>query len=61
MMMPGQRAEVDAYVAAAGRKSDLERTELAKTKTGVDTGEQVGVCGVCVVVVVTRASSACLP
>lgn len=35
---PGQRAEVDAYVAAAGRKSDLERTELAKTKTGVDTG-----------------------
>ena len=35
---PGQRAAVDAYKAQAARKSDLERTELAKKKTGVFTG-----------------------
>src|SRR5947209_15375931 len=35
---PAQRAAVDAYRAEATRKSDLERTELAKTKTGVFTG-----------------------
>ena len=35
---PAQRAAVDAYVAAASRKSDLERTELTKDKTGVFTG-----------------------
>ncbi len=35
---PEQRAAVEAYVAAAGNKSDLERTELAKDKTGVFTG-----------------------
>ena len=29
-------AEVAAYALAASRKSDLERTELAKTKTGVE-------------------------
>jgi leucyl-tRNA synthetase len=29
---------VEAYRAEAGRKSDLERTDLAKTKTGVFTG-----------------------
>ena len=33
-----QRAAVDAYVEAAARKSDLERTDLAKEKTGVWTG-----------------------
>ena len=33
-----QRAAVDAYVAETARKSDFDRTELAKTKTGVDTG-----------------------
>ncbi len=33
-----QRAEVQAYVDAAARKSDLERTELQKEKTGVFTG-----------------------
>lgn len=33
-----QRAAVDAYVAAAAAKSDLERTELQKRKTGVFTG-----------------------
>jgi leucyl-tRNA synthetase len=33
-----QRAAVDAYVAEAARKSDLERTDLAKHKTGVFTG-----------------------
>lgn len=32
------RAEVDAYRAEAGRKSDLARTDLAKVKTGVFTG-----------------------
>jgi leucyl-tRNA synthetase len=34
----GQKKEVDAYVTAASRKSDLERTDLAKEKTGVFTG-----------------------
>ena len=33
-----QRADVDAYVQAASLKSDLERTDLAKGKTGVFTG-----------------------
>ncbi len=35
---PEQKAAVDAYVAEAAKKSDLERTDLAKTKTGVFTG-----------------------
>lgn len=35
---PGQRAAVQAYRTEAARKSDLERTELAKKKTGVFTG-----------------------
>src|SRR5207244_8315871 len=35
---PEQQAAVKAYRAEAARKSDLERTELAKTKTGVFTG-----------------------
>ena len=33
-----KRAEVEAYVRAAAAKSDLERTDLAKDKTGVFTG-----------------------
>ena len=33
-----QRAAVDAYIAEAARKSDLERTELTKDKTGVFSG-----------------------
>jgi leucyl-tRNA synthetase len=33
-----QRAAVDEYVKASGAKSDLERTDLAKEKTGVATG-----------------------
>ncbi|MBI5240535.1 MAG: leucine--tRNA ligase [Elusimicrobia bacterium] len=33
-----RRAEVEAYVKAATAKSDLERTELQKDKTGVFTG-----------------------
>ena len=33
-----QRAEVEAYVKAAGLKTDLERTDLAKDKSGVFTG-----------------------
>ncbi|MBN1520311.1 MAG: leucine--tRNA ligase [Spirochaetales bacterium] len=35
---PAQKAAVDQYVAAAAMKSDLERTELSKDKTGVFTG-----------------------
>ncbi len=37
-----QRAAVGAYVAAAAAKSDLERTELQKRKTGVFTGALEG-------------------
>src|SRR5437763_17165811 len=33
-----ERQAVEEYRAEAARKSDLERTELAKTKTGVFTG-----------------------
>ncbi len=33
-----RRAEVNAYVEEAAKKSDLERTDLAKDKTGVFTG-----------------------
>jgi len=35
---PDKALEVEAYVAAAAMKSDLERTELSKQKTGVFTG-----------------------
>ncbi|MCF7687325.1 MAG: leucine--tRNA ligase [Cephaloticoccus sp.] len=35
---PPQQAAVNAYTRAAAGKSDLERTELAKEKTGVFTG-----------------------
>ncbi len=35
---PAQRAAVDAYREQASRKSELERTELPKDKTGVFTG-----------------------
>lgn len=35
---PGQRAAVDAYRKQAALKSDLDRTDLAKEKTGVFTG-----------------------
>ena len=35
---PGQRAAIDAYREAAARKSDLDRTDLAKEKTGVFSG-----------------------
>jgi leucyl-tRNA synthetase len=38
LVSPERRAEVDAYVAAAASKSDLDRTDLAKEKTGVFTG-----------------------
>jgi leucyl-tRNA synthetase len=34
----GQRSRVDAYREQAGRKSELERTELQKEKSGVFTG-----------------------
>ena len=34
----GQKKEVENYVASAQNKSDLERTELQKAKTGVFTG-----------------------
>jgi len=35
---PGQKKAVDAYRAESARKSELERTDLAKEKTGVFTG-----------------------
>jgi len=35
---PLRKAEVAAYVAASARKSDLERAELSREKTGVFTG-----------------------
>jgi leucyl-tRNA synthetase len=35
---PAQKAAVAAYLEAAAKKSDLERTDLAKEKTGVFTG-----------------------
>ena len=35
---PDQKSEVNAYIERARSKSDLERTDLAKTKTGVFTG-----------------------
>lgn len=35
---PEQKQAVEDYCAAAAKKSDLERTDLAKTKTGVFTG-----------------------
>jgi leucyl-tRNA synthetase len=35
---PAQRQQVEAYKAEVAKKSDLERTELAKEKTGVFTG-----------------------
>ncbi|TFG80986.1 MAG: leucine--tRNA ligase, partial [Spirochaetales bacterium] len=35
---PAQKAVVQSYVEKAARKSDLERTDLAKDKTGVFTG-----------------------
>ena len=34
----GQKKDVDEYIKQASYKSDLERTDLAKTKTGVFTG-----------------------
>ena len=33
-----QKADVEAYIRSAAQKSDLERTDLAKDKTGVFTG-----------------------
>ena len=36
-----QKKAVEAYVDQAAKKSDLERTDLAKTKTGVFTGSYV--------------------
>lgn len=35
---PEQKAAVDAYIGEAAKKSDLNRTDLAKEKTGVFTG-----------------------
>lgn len=42
LLSEGQRAEGKAYAEAATRKSDLERTELQKDKTGVFTGAVEG-------------------
>lgn len=38
IITPGQKAAVDAYVQQAASKSDMERTSLAKDKSGVFTG-----------------------
>ena len=38
LVIPGKKDEVDAYVLAAAKKSDLDRTDLAKGKSGVFTG-----------------------
>jgi leucyl-tRNA synthetase len=38
LVTPSQRSGVDAYLRAAAQKSELERTDLAKDKTGVFTG-----------------------
>lgn len=38
LVTPEQKAEVEAYILKASEKSDLERTELSKEKTGVFTG-----------------------
>ncbi len=38
IVTPEQKEAVDAYIASVSTKSDLERTELAKEKTGVFTG-----------------------
>ncbi|MFC4599305.1 leucine--tRNA ligase [Cohnella hongkongensis] len=38
IVTPEQKEAVDAYVEQAARKSDLERTDLAKDKSGVFTG-----------------------
>jgi len=38
MTTPARKKDVDLYLAAAARKSELERTDLAKEKTGVFTG-----------------------
>ncbi len=38
---PGQRTAIEAYCEAAARKSDLDRTDLAREKTGVFTGSHV--------------------
>ena len=38
LTVPAQRAAVEAYRKAAATKSDLERTDLAKEKTGVFSG-----------------------
>jgi leucyl-tRNA synthetase len=38
---PEQRPAIDAYREAASRKSDLDRTDLAREKTGVFTGSHV--------------------
>jgi leucyl-tRNA synthetase len=37
----GQRQEIEAYREAASRKSDLDRTDLAREKSGVFTGSSV--------------------
>jgi leucyl-tRNA synthetase len=36
--LPEKAVEIDAYIRAAAKKTDLDRTDLAKEKTGVFTG-----------------------
>jgi len=46
LLTGAQREEAGAYVRAAAKKSDLERTELQKDKSGVFTGVRGGWWGV---------------
>ena len=39
---PAQQQQVDAYVQAAGSMSELERTDVQKSKTGIFTGQASG-------------------
>ncbi len=38
LVTPAQRAAVESYIAAAASKSELDRTDASKQKTGVFTG-----------------------
>lgn len=39
-----QKSTVEEYVQKAAQKSELERTEVQKVKSGVDTGDSSSFC-----------------
>ena len=59
-----QQAAVQQYVTAALNKSDRERSELAKDKTGVFTGKQIVIYAFCMLSVtcasINKQQRACL-